>query len=264
LDPSNDRTTSSGVDRSWQNSQPIPRHPNVTKGPSRAEALKLKCPESSDMPTLRRLRRLTRVAGYNLANPETIEFFIEVSAKCGRRCPEPPVPATYRPQGKGDPKHYSRQVVENIFALEGNPNPLQGDQQLGPRTEPELPNRNNIEGAKMRTAARTQIPNHDITPTTAPPSYANVPVGPRTSSFSGLVKGDAHESQGCPRTKLSNSRTATTTRSCLPMRTKPPFCLMTSAVAEFHSPSRVPTGPTIISPISPYRRRHSLTPSETS
>jgi len=84
---------------------------------ARAElkALRLKWPEIDQYAN--NFKRLTRVAGYNLANLETIEFFIEgLPRTIVEDVLRPPVPDTYEAtKEKAIQSIKSRQVVENIF-----------------------------------------------------------------------------------------------------------------------------------------------------
>src|SRR5712672_1805802 len=72
---------------------------------------------------------LTCVAGYNLANPETIEFFIEgLPHTIVEDVLRPPVPDTYEAtKEKAIQSLKSQQVVENIFGPRRNAQ--RGDQQ---------------------------------------------------------------------------------------------------------------------------------------
>ena len=79
------------------------------------KALRLKWPEIDQYAN--NFERLTRVAGYNLANPETIEFFIEgLPCSVVEDILRPPVPNTYETmKEKAIQSIKSQQVVENIF-----------------------------------------------------------------------------------------------------------------------------------------------------
>jgi len=84
---------------------------------ARAElkALRLKWPEIDQYAN--NFERLTRVAGYHLGNPETIEFFIEGLPKSVvEDILRPPIPDTYEAtKEKAIQSIKSRQVVDNIF-----------------------------------------------------------------------------------------------------------------------------------------------------
>jgi len=84
---------------------------------ARAElkALKLKWPKVDQYAN--NFERLIRVAGYNLANPESIEFFIEgLPRSVVEDILCPPVPDTYEAtKEKAIQSVKSRQVVDNIF-----------------------------------------------------------------------------------------------------------------------------------------------------
>src|SRR5712675_1528876 len=90
---------------------------------TRAElkSLHLKWPEIDQYAN--NFERLTHVAGYNLANPETIEFFIEgLPRTIVKDVLRPPVPDTYEAtKEKAIQSIKSRQVVENIFGPRRNP-----------------------------------------------------------------------------------------------------------------------------------------------
>ena len=85
---------------------------------ARAElkALRLKWPEIDQYAN--NFKRLTRVAGYNLANLETIEFFIEgLPRTIVEDVLRPPIPDTYEAtKEKAIQSIKSQQVVENIFS----------------------------------------------------------------------------------------------------------------------------------------------------
>jgi len=84
---------------------------------ARAElkALRLKWPEIDQY--VNNFEHLTRIAGYHLANPETIEFFIEgLPRSVVEDILRPPIPDTYEAtKEKAIQSIKSRQVVENIF-----------------------------------------------------------------------------------------------------------------------------------------------------
>src|SRR5712671_2560251 len=84
---------------------------------ARAElkALRLKWPEIDQYAN--NFERLTRIARYHLANPETIEFFIEgLPRSVVEDILRPPIPDTYEAtKEKAIQSIKSRQVVENIF-----------------------------------------------------------------------------------------------------------------------------------------------------
>src|SRR5712672_351553 len=83
---------------------------------TRAElkALYLKWPEINQYAN--NFERLTHVAGYNVANLETIEFFIEgLPRTVVEDILRPPVPDTYEAKEKAIQSIKSQQVVENIF-----------------------------------------------------------------------------------------------------------------------------------------------------
>jgi len=89
---------------------------------ARAElkALRLKWPEIDQYAN--NFERLTRIAGYHLANPETIEFFIEgLPRSVVEDILRPPIPDTYEAtKEKAIQSIKSRQVVENIFSPRRN------------------------------------------------------------------------------------------------------------------------------------------------
>ena len=89
---------------------------------ARAElkALKLKWPKVDQYAN--NFERLIRVAGYNLANPESIEFFIEgLPRSVVEDILCPPVPDTYEAtKEKAIQSVKSQQVVDNIFGPQCN------------------------------------------------------------------------------------------------------------------------------------------------
>jgi len=84
---------------------------------TRAElkALKMKWPEVDQYAN--NFEHLIRIAGYNLVNPESIEFFIEgLPQSVVEDILHPPVPDTYEAtKEKAIQSIKSRQVVDNIF-----------------------------------------------------------------------------------------------------------------------------------------------------
>jgi len=89
---------------------------------ARAElkALHLKWPEIDQYAN--NFERLTRIAGYHLVNPETIEFFIEgLPRSVVEDILRPPIPDTYEAtKEKAIQSIKLRQVVENIFGPRRN------------------------------------------------------------------------------------------------------------------------------------------------
>src|SRR5712672_528797 len=145
---------------------------------ARAElkALRLKWPEIDQYAN--NFERLMRVAGYNLANLETIEFFIEgLPRTIVEDVLRPPIPDTYKAtKEKAIQSIKSRQVVENIFGPRRNQQ--RGDQRNDQRgwfqNSTNQPNRGNRRGQNSNWQQNTNPPRYNST--TAPPSYANVPV----------------------------------------------------------------------------------------
>jgi len=84
------------------------------------KALHLKWPKIDQYAN--NFERLTRVAGYNLTNLETIEFFIEgLPRSIVEDILRPPIPDTYKAtKEKAIQSIKSRQVVENIFGPQRN------------------------------------------------------------------------------------------------------------------------------------------------
>jgi len=145
---------------------------------ARAElkALRLKWPEVDQYAN--NFERLTRIAGYHLGNPETIEFFIEgLPRSVVEDILRPPIPDTYEAtKEKAIQSIKSRQVVENIFGPRRSQ--PRGDQRNDQRgwfqNSSNQQNRNNRRNQNSNWRQNAKPPQYNST--MAPPSYANVPV----------------------------------------------------------------------------------------
>jgi len=137
------------------------------------------------------------VAGYNLANPETIEFFIEgLPHSVVEDILRPPAPDTYETtKEKAIQSIKLRQVVENIFGPRRNDRSQRGDQQGWFQGQNQNQQNHNNRGSQNANWRQNSNPQLRYNSTTAPPSYANVPVPMDLDRLRASPRG------GCPMTE---------------------------------------------------------------